>query len=244
MIDCQEKSWNGYRQLLFECCGHESLVVIPHQPRPDRKWIWRAEFFGAFDMADRALLERGWYLAYHRVSNQYGCPESIAQFHKFQTIITQDFHLAPKAVLFGFSRGGLYAVNYAASYPQCVSALYLDAPVTDIRSWPGGKGVGEGDPGCWQECLNCYGLTEETAAGFEQNPIDRLQPLAEAGIPILLVAGDSDTVVPYAENGAILEQRYRELNGKITVIHKPGIGHHPHSLENPAPIVDWILEMA
>jgi hypothetical protein len=55
------------------------------------------------------------------------------------------------------------------------------------------------------------------------------------------VVGDADEVVPVAENTAILEERYNKLGGKIRVIHKPGIGHHPHSLQDPAPIVDFIL---
>ena len=237
----QTKDWNGYRQLTFSLNGRDCLLVLPHQPRPDGKWIWRAEFFGAFDTADRALLEQGWAVAYCCVSNMYGCPEAVEQFAAFQSALEREFGLSPRAVLFGFSRGGLYAVNYAAAYPRRVSALYLDAPVLDIRSWPGGKGAGVGDPACWRECLACYGLTEETAAAFAGNPLDKLPALAGAGLPILLVAGDADDVVPYAENGAKLARRYRELGGVVEVILKPGVGHHPHSLEDPRPSVDFIL---
>src|SRR5207302_9867610 len=35
---------------------------------------------------------------------------------------------------------------------------------------------------------------------------------------------------------------YRELGGSITVIAKAGVGHHPHSLQNPFPIVAFVLE--
>lgn len=31
------------------------------------------------------------------------------------------------------------------------------------------------------------------------------------------------------------------MNGKITIIHKPGFKHHPRSLPNPTPIADFIL---
>ena len=30
----------------------------------------------------------------------------------------------------------------------------------------------------------------------------------------------------------------------IRVIHKPGIGHHPHGLDDPTPVVDFILKYA
>ena len=65
--------------------------------------------------------------------------------------------------------------------------------------------------------------------------------MAQAHIPLLHVVGDADEVVPVTENTAILEQRYRALGGSIQVIHKPGVGHHPHSLQDPAPIVEFVL---
>ena len=30
------------------------------------------------------------------------------------------------------------------------------------------------------------------------------------------------------------------FGGEVEMIHKPGVGHHPHSLENPAPIVAFL----
>ena len=77
---------------------------------------------------------------------------------------------------------------------------------------------------------------------YTNNPIEILAPLAKAGIPIIDVVGDTDDVVPVAENTAILEKRYRELGGQIQVIHKPGIGHHPHGLDDPTPVVQFILK--
>ena len=39
-----------------------------------------------------------------------------------------------------------------------------------------------------------------------------------------------------------VELRYKALGGEIVVIAKPGCDHHPHSLKDPAPIVDFILK--
>jgi hypothetical protein len=47
--------------------------------------------------------------------------------------------------------------------------------------------------------------------------------------------------VPIEENTDPFEKKVLESGGRITVIRKPGIGHHPHSLPNPQPIVDFIL---
>ena len=74
------------------------------------------------------------------------------------------------------------------------------------------------------------------------SPIYKLKPIADAGIPILHVVGAADKVVPVNENNEIIEKKYKELGGSIHVISKPGIGHHPHALKDPRPIVDFILK--
>ena len=76
---------------------------------------------------------------------------------------------------------------------------------------------------------------------FRGNPLDNLKPIAKAGIPIVVVAGDSDKTVPFEENSKRLEKLYRKLHGDIEVIVKEGCDHHPHSLEAPAPVVKFIL---
>ena len=38
----------------------------------------------------------------------------------------------------------------------------------------------------------------------------------------------------------VVENMYHQLGGAITVIIKEGHAHHPHSLQNPKPIADWI----
>ena len=43
------------------------------------------------------------------------------------------------------------------------------------------------------------------------------------------------------ENTGLIAERYRKLGGKITLIAKPGVGHHPHGLDDPRPIVEFIV---
>lgn len=58
----------------------------------------------------------------------------------------------------------------------------------------------------------------------------------------LHVYGDADEVVPWQENTGVVAERYRALGGEIELIAKPGIGHHPHALDDPTPIVRFILK--
>lgn len=231
-----ETEWKNHKQINFTCEERESYIVCPRQPAPGNPWVWRCEFFGAFDTVDMALLEQGYHLAYHCVSDMYGCPESIAMMHTFHEEVCTAFGLAKKPILFGFSRGGLYAVNYAAEYPDWVSALYLDAPVLDIRTWP----CKTGGERCRRECMECYHLTEETLETFSDNPLDKADRIAAAGIPVIIVAGGSDVDVVYKENGALFEEKMLASGGVIQTIVKPDCGHHPHSLEDPTPVVDFL----
>ena len=91
--------------------------------------------------------------------------------------------------------------------------------------------------------LAAYGFkNEEQALRWKKNPLNHAAKIARAGIPVLHVVGDADDIVPVAENTALFEAEMKRLGAPITVIHKPGIGHHPHSLNNPESIVRFILK--
>jgi pimeloyl-ACP methyl ester carboxylesterase len=240
--DVQRSTWEGYERLDFTVDGRACFLVAPHSPAGGRPWIWRTEFFGHEPQGDLALLGRGFHAAYMDVQNMYGAPVAMGHMDAFYAHLTTHYGLAKGTVLEGFSRGGLFALNWAARRPDCVACLYLDAPVCDFKSWPAGRGRGTGSPEDWELCKEAYGLTEEEALAYRLNPVDNLEPLARAGIPILSVCGELDEAVPIEENTRVVERRYRALGGEITVISKPLCGHHPHSLEDPAPIVGFILK--
>jgi pimeloyl-ACP methyl ester carboxylesterase len=115
--------------------------------------------------------------------------------------------------------------------------------VLDLKSWPGGRGKGHGNPEEWERFKNDFGLTSDPEAlAFTGNPLDLAGEIARGGYPMLHICGDADDIVPISENTEPFEKKILQFGGAITVIHKPGIGHHPHSLPNPAPIVDFIVK--
>ncbi len=234
-------AWNGFERSDFTVAGRAALLASPKTPAPGNPWIWRTEFFGHEPQADIALLGKGFHVAYIDLQNLYGAPVAIEAMDRFYDHLTKTFGLSRKVVLEGFSRGGLFAFNWAAHRPADVAGLYVDAPVCDFKSWPGGKGKGPGSPNDWQNLLKVYGFTEAQAIAFDKNPVENLAPLAKAGVPIFAVIGDADEAVPVSENMDVVEKRYQALGGKIQVIRKPGGKHHPHSLPDPAPIVDFVV---
>ncbi len=233
--------WNGYEQLKFTVAGQQAMLVVPKTPAEGKPWVWRTEFFGHEPQGDIALLGKGFHVAYINVQNMYGAPAALDIMDAFYAHLVKEFGLSAKTTLEGFSRGGLFAFNWAARNPEKIACLYGDAPVCDFKSWPGGKGKGKGSKGDWERCLKVYGFTEEQALAYKLNPVDNLAPLAKAKIAILCVCGETDGVVPLDENSGLMEKRYKELGGTMTIIAKPFCDHHPHSLKDPTLIVNFIL---
>jgi pimeloyl-ACP methyl ester carboxylesterase len=238
--------WHGAKRHTFQFKGRTAWVVEPSTPLPGNPWSWCMMFPDAFTVRCAApqLVAAGFHHAFLDVGNTFGSPAAVAQLAAFHDELVRR-GLGPKPALVGISRGGLYAHRYASEHPDRVAVIYGDAGVCDFKSWPGGKGKGKGSPGDWKACLAAYGFADEAAAlAYQGNPIDTLAPLAKAGVALIHVVGDADDVVPPAENAAIVEQRYRALGGTIEVIHKPTCGHHPHGLDDPQPVVDFILRHA
>lgn len=119
------------------------------------------------------MLEKGFHVAYIDLRNLYGAPVALDAMDEFHAHLLKNHGLSKKTVLEGFSRGGLFAFNWAARRPEWVRGLYVDAPVCDFKSWPDGKGKGPGSPADWQRLLNPRTLHEMHT--IQQDP-DRRPP--------------------------------------------------------------------
>ena len=240
-IAATRSSYYGYECFDFRFDGREARIVRPKRSAIGRPWIWRARFWGHEPQTEIALLERGFHVAYCDVAELFGNDEAIGIWDRFYEMLT-GAGLAQKAALEGFSRGGIYVYRWAVHNPSGVACVYADAPVLDLKSWPGGKGKGGGNPEEWQRFKDDFGLSsEEEALEFKGNPLDLAAEIAHGGFPMLHICGLADVVVPIEENTDPFEKKVLQSGGRISVIRKPGIGHHPHSLPNPQPIVDFIL---
>lgn len=237
-VQAQEKKseWNGCDRYDFTFKDRQATVVVPKKAAKGNPWIWRPAFFDAFPSVDKALLEKGFHIVYYDVTHLYGSPRAVSLGTEFYKDITDRYGLSPKVTLEGFSRGGLFAFNWAAQNTDKVACIYVDAPVCNVFSWPGRKNAT-----LWNDLLKEWNLTDAEMEHFKGNPIDNLAPIAAAGIPIISVCGDSDQTVPYKENMDVVRSRYLAAGGPVEVILKKGCDHHPHSLENPEPAVDFIL---
>ena len=212
--------------------------VDANRPIP---WVWYApNGLGPYHAwIARRLFEQGIALASVNVGESQGNPAGRAIFTQFYELAVKKHGLAKKAVLFPQSRGGLMLYNWAAEHPECVAAVGGVYPVCNPLSYPG-----------LAKAAEAYGMTPEQfqAELPKHNPLDRLGPLAKAGIPIFHVHGDKDGAVPLEKNSAELEKRYKALGGQVRILVIPGLGHE--GMERGAPffqckeLVDFLIAQA
>ena len=234
--------WNGFDRCDFTLAKSKAkaIVVVPEKPSAGTPWIWRARFFGHQPALDLALLKRGYHLAYLDVANLYGNEIAMKRGDEFYQFLTTKVGLGPKPILEGMSRGGLFIFNFAARHPEKITAVYGDNPVCNFQSWPGGMN-GKLSKGDYARCLKAYGLTAEEAKTHSQIIAPGFARKLK-GIPVALVIGTADKVVPPSENAEPLAANLSALNSPVKVWRKPDLGHHPHGLDPVEPLLEFLLK--
>ena len=209
----------------IEVDGRPAFVILPsaehlltNRPQP---WVWYAPTLPNLPGAEerwmfKRFLDNGIAIAGIDVGETYGSPAGRAHFTALYQELTGKRGFSSKPVLLARSRGGLMLYNWAAEHPESVGGIAGIYPVCNIRSWPGLKAA------CGAYGLAAAQLEEQLT---QHNPIDRLAPLAKAGVPIFHIHGDADDVVPLKDNSASLASRYRELGGNMRMRIPPGQGH-------------------
>jgi pimeloyl-ACP methyl ester carboxylesterase len=233
-----ESQWYGFKRMDFTFEGKEAILVFPNKPNKSKTWLLKTEYFDAFQDFERQMIERGWHLAFLKNTTRWCIDEDLDLKKKFADYLSAEYGLCQKCVPVGMSCGGLIATKFAARHPEYVDVLYLDAPVMNFLSCP--AGVGKAENTLMEEFIRDMGMGVSELINYRENAIDKKHILLENNIPIVMVYGDSDTIVPYEENGAILEKYYRENGGIISTIGKKDCGHHPHGLTDSTPIIEFI----
>ena len=231
--------WQGFKCEEFEFEGRDAIIVFPNEK--SNKWLFKTEYFGAFPDFEIEMVKRGYHIVHVKNLTRWNKhPDDTDIKAKFADYVSEKYGLKKKCVTVGMSCGGMQSVYFAAKYPEYVSAMYLDAPVINLLSCP--AGLGKGTSEMLPEFEENMGFGLEELLSFRNHPLDNFEPLIKNNIPVILVAGDSDKVVPFNENGALLDKYYKENGGIIKTIVKKGCDHHPHSLEDNSPIIEFVLK--
>ena len=174
---------------------------------PDKAESWMHQQF----------LDAGIAIAGIDVGEAYGSPHAFPYFEAlYNEMVARGY--SKKPALLGRSRGGLWVSSWAIEHPDRVAGLGGIYPVYDFTTYPK---VARAAP--------AYGLTTEEleARQSEFNPIKRAAILAEAKIPVFIIHGTDDKVVPLPRNSGALESIYEEAGAGdlITVLKMEGQGH-------------------
>ncbi|MBU2904172.1 prolyl oligopeptidase family serine peptidase [Arenibacter algicola] len=241
----KKSDWKGFSRYDFEFDGKNAFVIEPTKTTPGKPWVWRARFPGWHSEMDSILLSEGFHLAYLNTNDQFGSPKAMKSWDRFYKYLIRSHDFDKKVALEGVSRGGLFVYNWAKMHPELVSCIYTEAPVCDFKSWPGGFGTGMGSEKAWKILKEEYGFKSDAEAKkYADNPIDNLENLAKAKVPVLHMISLTDSVVPPKENTFPLINKYLALGGIATVVTctegKQTLHGHHFPIETPRLGADFI----
>ncbi len=182
-------------------------VLVPKVPAAGKPWVFRADRIGRDASAvDLALLAKGFYIVAPPLLAQTGpLREDWDAVYKTMT----DHGLSKKPAMEGMGAGAGEAYAWAIENPEKVSCIYAENPL--LRSTMLGK----------QPALD----------NSKKPPLDNLEPLAKAGVPILHVCEQPGPVAGSRDPGcgnAVQEIR-REDDGDC----EEGRGTFPHRAARP-----------
>ena len=209
----------------FTIEGRPAFIFLPPAAKraTPQPWIFYAPTLPAYpDEAERWMhaqfLAAGIAVAGVDAGEAYGSPKSHALFYALYRELTEKRGFAKKPCLFGRSRGGLWVSSWAITHPERIAGIIGIYPVFDFRTYPG-----------LEKAARAYGLTpaELDARAGEFNPIAHIEVLAKARVPVALIHGDADDVVPFKENSAEFVRRYKEAGAEslVKLILLKGQGH-------------------
>lgn len=208
----------------FDVAGHPAFLIPASDAKPSpsgRPWVWYAPTLPGLPGPEERWMftrfqEAGIAVAGIDVGESYGSPDGRALFTALHAELVRRGY-SSRPVLLGRSRGGLMTLCWAAENPDKVGAFAGVYPVCNLASYPGvAKAAG------------AYHLTADAlqAELARHNPVDRLAPLAKAGVPLFAVHGDVDVVVPLEANSGLVAERYRALGGSMQLVVPKGQGHN------------------
>jgi pimeloyl-ACP methyl ester carboxylesterase len=231
----------GFEQLEFTFLGKKAIVILPREENRNRRAIFKTEYFGAFPILQLEFVRQGYTFLFLENRNRWGTESELIDQEKFLHFAFEEFDLEPGVITIGMSCGGMISILLAAKCPELIRGLYLDAPVMNFLSCPGGFGnAPETTEAMWQEFEKAHGMTKRELLLYRKHPIDKLDALIAARKPIYLAYGTADLCVPFEENAIEVVRRYEETEIPFVVEAKEGCGHHPHGPQDPAKVIEFI----
>lgn len=246
--DGETVEWYGFTRHNFELDGHKAFIVEPRFASPGLPWSWCTQWAEAFVPRTPALklLERGFHHVHIDLFETRMNPEGIKIAKKFYDLL-QSLGFNSKAALIGMSYGGLFSLRWAEEYPETVGAVYLDAPVTDLGFCCDRDATNALEKNLEnlaheaQINADAYGVETQELHAHPLSPNNNFQKIAAAKIPILCLRSGQDLTVNPVTNSDTFAERVTAAGGNFQMVDRPLNGHHPHGLDDPQALAEFIL---
>jgi arylsulfatase len=230
---------------VFRLKDRYAFVMKPDAPASNddgKPWIFYAPALSRYpDKHERWMhqqfLSAGVAVAGIDIGEAYGSPHSTPFFDAlYKEMVRRGYSRKP--ALLGRSRGGLWVSRFAIDHPERVAAIGGIYPVFDYTTYPG-----------VERAAAVYGLSPDALRERhdEFNPIRLAGKLAAADLPVRIIHGKDDRVVPLKQNSAALAELYRQAGKEqlISVEEIDGQGHNfwPGFFHSQ-PLVDFLIAAA
>ena len=153
-----------------------------------------------------------------------------------QALLAKGYHIVTPPLT---AQSGMVQQQWDDTYKILADNGFSRRPVLE------GTGANAGEAYAWaianpEKVSSIYARNPSMASLMTKTaPIGNLAPLAKAGVPILHDCGSLD---PWLDSQTrVVEKKYKELGGQITVIVREGEGHFPLAPKDPKTVVDFVL---
>ncbi len=139
-----------------------------------------------------------------------------------QALLARGFHIVVPPLT---AQSGAVRTQWNAAYRLMIEHGFAKKPVME------GTGTAAGEAYAW--------AIENPDNMSKTSPLENLTPLAKAGVPLLHVCDESDPW--FNEQTKVVEQRYKELGGQITVVINENDRRSALPIADQTRVVDFIV---
>ena len=239
-LENTKSNFHGYTQYDFELFGWSCKLVSPRHTALGRPWIWRSGHWGDYTDLDQQLLQRGIHVAYIDTEGLFGNSEAEDRWFRLYDFMTKG-GMDKKVSIESYGIGSLEAMNWSVNNKDKIKAIYLDEPLLDLNSWPGGTKKASEEIDIRKKVLRAHGIkNSKKEEPFMFSPVNSLEKWNENQIPFFVVYSKLNGKIVPEEN----IKKFLSVNAveKLTTEHpKEGV-FESFGLEDPSELSGFILD--
>ena len=218
-------NWHGFKVSAWQVKPFTLQIAEPLTPAPGRPWVLMlGEIGDGFHwQLTEMMLKQGMHVAAVNSYNTYGSDYGLSLMDSLYALARKHFDLPGKCGLVGVSRAGLSVYRWTIKHPDRVACIYCEGPVLDFKTWPMKWPPSAAN---WTELKQYYGFASDAEAlAYPGNPIDNLQPIAQAQIPlrhIISLTEEHDIkIVPNELNTLKAQQLLQTMGHDLDIVVTP-----------------------